>query len=830
MCNIGVDMLMLMELYVNIKLIMKKYIPANIEGKWQKKWSEDKLYLTDLSETKNKYYVLVELPYTSGDLHMGHWFTFTMGDILARFKKRQGLNVLFPNGFDTFGLPAENAAIKNNMHPKDWTYANIKQMRKQFDTMGVSIDWEKTAITCESEYYKWNQWIFLKMFEKDIAYRGKALANWCPNCQTVLANENVELGRCWRCDSEVVQKEIDQWFLKLTEYADQLIWQDPPQVDWPKPLVMSQNNWIGKSEGVMLSFKVKDMDIHFEMFDSVPQTFMAQTFTVIAPEHPKVKKLVKGTKYEKEVMEFVEKLRKKKAENKFEIDKETEGIFTGRYIEYTPTGKLIPIWVASFVIYEYGTGVVNSSAHDERDFAFAKKYGLKLHPVMFPPDPVEAEKVKNLEYCYHHAPEGILEEPKEFKGRKWGEVREDIIKYIEKKGYGKRKVQYHLHNWSISRQRYWGTPIPIIYCDNCGTVPVPEKDLPVELPYEVDYTPQGKPPLATAEEWVKVKCPKCGSKAFREVETMDGFVDNSWYFYRYLDHKNNKKIFERKLVHDWIPVDIYIGGAEHTVGHTLYSRFFTKFFHDLGLISFDEYALKRVHHGVILGPDGARMSKSQGNVVNPDEEVKKYGADAIRIYLMFLGPFDIVTAWNPNGVNGIYHFLQRVWMLQEKLQTTHYKLRTEDLRIMHKTIKKVGEDIEALKYNTAIASLMEWLNHLSKKTKVSKEEYKTFLMLLAPFAPHITEELWHILKEEYSIHQQSFPQFDKKYLEEDDVSVVVQVNGKVRDILVIQKDKVSNKEVIEKMAKEAPKVKRFLERDNVEKVVYVPGKVINFVT
>ncbi|MBI2017773.1 leucine--tRNA ligase [Candidatus Daviesbacteria bacterium] len=845
---------------------MKKYIPNQIEPKWQKKWREGALYLTNLSKNDNKYYVLVELPYTSGDLHMGHWFTFTMGDILARFKKRQGFNVLFPIGFDAFGLPAENAAIKQNIHPRDWTYGNIERMRTQFETLGASMDWTKTMVACDPKYYKWNQWIFLKMLEQGSTYRGRALSNWCPNCQTVLANENVELGRCWRCGTEVITKEIEQWFFKITDYAEKLLWPESPKVDWPKHLREGQNNWIGKSEGVIYRFKVKDMNIYFEMFDSVPQTFMAQTFTVIAPEHPKLYELVKGTKYEKKVMNFVDKIRRKKAADKFEADKEVEGVFTGRYIEYTPTGQNIPLWVASFVIAEYGTGVVNSSAHDERDFAFAKKYDLPLHPVMFPSDPVEAKKVRNLEYCYHHAPDGILQEPAEFKGRKWAGVRADIIDYIEKKGFGKRAIQYHLHDWSISRQRYWGTPIPIIYCDKCGTVPVPEKDLPVELPYKVDYAPQGKPPLATAEDWVNVECPKCGGPAKREVETMDTFVDSAWYFFRYLDPENDQQIFDKKVVKDWMPLEIYIGGPEHTLGHALYSRFFTMIFHDLGLINFDEYAKKRIHHGTILGPDGSRMSKSRGNVVNPDEEVKNYGADAIRVYLMFLGPFDIVTSWNPNGVNGAYHFLQRVWSLRDKLLpigrgliAQESSLSQADLKMIHKTIKKVTEDIEGLKYNTAIASLMEWLNHLSKKESISKEEYKTFLLLLAPFSPHITEELWEIVNREssivyrknkndkqslrsndlkrqtindkrnWSIHKQLWPQFDKKYLEEEEIVIIVQINGKVRDSIMIQKDIINNKEDIEKFAKQAANAKKYLAGKTVKKVVYVEGKVINFV-
>ena len=834
---------------------MKKYIPSEIEPKWQKKWKEDKLYAVDLEKPAKKYYLLVEFTYPSGDLHIGHWFAFAVPDVLGRLKRMQGYDVFFPNGFDAFGLPAENAAIQRGVHPRDWTMTNIENMKKQFSLMGATCNFENEVITCLPNYYKWNQWIFLKMLERGIAYKGKALANWCPNCQTVLANENVENGRCWRCETEVIQKEVEQWFLKITAYAERLLWTDETKIDWPKPIREGQNNWIGKSEGVNLRFKVKDMDIHFEMFDSVPQTFMAQTFTVIAPEHPAVYELVKGTDHEKPVMEFIKKLRKKKAENKFEINKDIEGIFTGRYIEYKPTGKLIPIWVASFVVYEYGTGVVNASAHDERDFTFAKKYGIPLHPVMFPPDPKEAEKVRNLEYCYHHAPDGILEEPKEFKGRKWGEVREDIIKYIEKKGYGKRKVQYHLHDWSISRQRYWGTPIPIINCPSCGVVPVPEKDLPVELPYEVDWAPKGKPPLATADDWIKVSCPTCGGEGKREAETMDTFVDSSWYFLRYLDHKNQKQIANSKRLNNWMPVDIYFGGAEHTLGHTLYSRFFVKFLSDLGYLGdlrLSEYAQKRVNHGVILGPDGQRMSKSHGNVVNPDEQVKQYGADTIRLYLCFIGPYDIVAPWNPGSVHGVYHFLQRVWGLQEKLEqtviaSTFDKLsvnsakqsqteiassktpRNDDLHIMHKTIKKVTEDIESIKFNTPVAALMEWLNHLSRKEKITVEEYKTFLLLLAPFAPHITEELWEIIGEFGSIHQQSYPVFDNKYLEEGEASIVVQVNGKIRDILVIGNDVVSDKEVIEKKAKEKEKVNKFLDKKNIKKVIHVPGKIINFV-
>jgi leucyl-tRNA synthetase len=671
---------------------MSRYDPKAVEAKWQETWQKNKQYDFSYEAEGEPYYDLVELPYPSGDLHLGHWFAFVPPDAFARFKKMSGYNVFFPMGFDAFGLPAENAAIKRSVHPKDWTESNIETMTNQFKTMGTMLAWNQEVITCEPKYYGWNQWIFLKMFEKGLAYRGSAISNWCPVDQTVLANENIEAGKCWRCGNEVVQKEIEQWFLKITDYADKLIWTDDAKVDWPKPVRVGQNNWIGKSQGVTFRYKVKDLDIHFEMYDSVPQTFMAQTFTVMAPEHPAVIDLVKGTKYEKDVMAFVEKIKQKKAGNKFQIDKEVDGVFTGRYIEYTPTGKLIPIWLASFVIYEYGTGVVNASAHDERDFAFAKKYNLELHPVMFPPDAKEAEKVKNLEYAYHHAPEGILQEPKEFKGRRWGEVREDIIKFIEKNGYGKGTTQFHLHDWSISRQRYWGTPVPIIHCDDCGMVPVPEKDLPIELPYDVDFMPKGKPPLASNDKWLKVKCPKCGKDAKRDAETLDTFFDSSWYFFRYLDPDYAQGPFDTEKAKKLTPVDVYFGGAEHTLGHTLYARFFTKFFKDLGLVDFDEFALKRVQHGVILGPDGNRMSKSKGNVVNPDDLVKEYGADTVRLYLSFMMPYIETTApFDPGAIGGIYRFLKRIWELYEKVGEDEPS--EVSLHNMNKTIKKVTEDL-----------------------------------------------------------------------------------------------------------------------------------------
>ena len=816
---------------------MNKYIPSQIEPKWQKKWQEDKLYAVNLDDPKKKYYLLVEFTYPSGDLHIGHWFAFAVPDVLGRFKRMQGFRVFFPNGFDAFGLPAENAAIQRGVHPKDWTLSNIKNMKKQFSLMGAIHDWENEVITCLPNYYKWNQWIFLKMLKKGIAYKGKALANWCEFDQTVLANENVEDGKCWRCGTEVIQKEVEQWFLKITDYAERLLWSDPPSVDWPKPVREGQNNWIGKSEGMDITFQVDSSKDRIVTYTVFPETIFGVTYMVLAPEHILVENLT-TKENENLVKNYIKKTKSKSEMERTSLEKEKTGAFTGSYCINPVNGKKVPVWIADYVIGTYGTGaVMGVPGSDHRDFEFAQKYDLEIIRVIGK-SVNDDSPVQNQSDVLE---EGIIVNSAQFNGLTTPEQARDKIKdWMEENGYGKRKVQYHLHDWSISRQRYCGTPIPIIYCDKCGTVPVPEKDLPVELPYKVDYAPKGKPPLATADDWVNVKCPNCGGKAEREVETMDTFVDSSWYFLRYLDNQNDKEIAKDKRLTDWMPVDIYFGGAEHTLGHTLYSRFFVKFLKDIGILKFEEYAKKRVHHGVILGPDGARMSKSRGNVVNPDAQVKEFGADAVRLYLCFIGPYDIVTPWNPGGIHGVYHFLQRVWGLQGKVSKEGKvsNVSREDFRFMHKTIKKMSEDIENIKFNTAVAALMEWLNYLSAKgnlstsfeTRVQSEEYETFLLLLAPFAPHITEELWSGMGQKYSIHQQSWPAFDNKYLEDQQILLIVQINGKLRDVLKIAKDIVSNKEAVEEIAKGQQKVKKYLAGARVEKVVYISGKVINFVT
>lgn len=816
--------------FVKIECMKKKYIPSEIEPKWQRQWEKDELFKIDLTDFKKRKYILVEFSYPSGDLHIGHWFAFVVPDIYARYARMRGHNVFFPNGFDAFGLPAENAAIKKGIHPKDWTLSNIKKMKKQFSTMGASFNWEQEVITCLPEYYKWNQWIFLKMLEKGIAYRGSSLANWCPNCQTVLANENVESGKCWRCGTDIVQKDVEQWFLKITDYAERLLWGDSPKVDWPKAVREGQNNWIGKSEGTDIEFKIDNSQSTIKVYTVFPETIFGVTYMVLAPEHQLVHELTAQDQKE-EVNKYIKLSQRKSELERKSLERQKTGVFTGSYCINPVNGQKAPVWIADYVISTYGTGaVMGVPGSDHRDFEFAKKYGLEIIRVIGKnendhSEVLTADDVLEEGWIVNSGQFNTLETP--------NPAREKIKNWMEEKHFAKRTINYQIHDWSVSRQRYWGTPIPIIYCSDCGIVPVPQKDLPVELPYEVDYAPKGKPPLATAEDWVNVNCPKCGKMGKREVETMDTFFDSSWYFFRYLDPGNDKEIFDTKVIENWLPLDIYFGGAEHTLGHTLYSRFFTKFFHDLKLISFDEYAKKRINRGLILGSDGQKMSKSRGNVINPDEQVKSYGADAVRLYLAFIGPYaETVAPWETGGLNGVYHFLQRVWALSDKVQKDKGELQGKDLKMMHKTIKKVTEDLENLKFNTAVASLMEYLNYLSAKDKVHWEEYKTLLLLLSPFAPHITEEIWSEKAgpvEKYSIHKQPWLKFDNKFLEEEEIEVAVQINGRVRDIIMIQKDILSNNKEVENMSKKSDKVNRYLHGVSVKKVIYIPGKIINFV-
>ena len=895
---------------------MRKYQPQEFEKKWSERWKLEKIsnftalpagrqfpISKQASNNKQpiskKYYVLVELPYTSGDLHIGHWFTFTTPDVLARYKRMNGYEVFFPIGYDAFGLPAENAAIKRKIHPKDWTMKNIKNMTKQFQTMGTMINnWDEVVITCSPEYYRWNQWIFLKMFERGLAYRGKALSNWCETDQTVLANENIENGNCWRCGNPVVQKEVEQWFLKITDYADRLLWRDRdnPQgsnmdptnpeglrqenVDWPKQVQVGQNNWIGRKVGINMAYPVIGTNEIITCFTTAPVNF-GMTFIVLAPDHKLVKKILTGkikvdAKNLNKIKDYIEESLSKTEQQRLVDVRDKTGEFTGLYAKNRIAGWDVPIWISDFVVGEVGTGAVQGCpGHDYKDFEFAKKFGLPIIRVVVGPDG-DNSKIDKPEQIIVKGMPGKMVNSKFLNGLDFADGLEKTMDYAEKKSWGKRVNSYHLRDWSVSRQRYWGTPVPMIHCQNCGIVPVPEKDLPVGLPYEVDFTPKGKPPLATNEKWLNVKCPACGSEVKRDAETLDTFFDSAWYWFRYVSPHYDKAPFATDAVARLTPVDVYFGGAEHTLGHTLYARFFTKFFHDLGLVDYEEFALKRVQHGVVLGPDGFRMSKSRGNVVNPDDQVGEYGADTVRMYLCFMMPYEATSPWSDKTIAGVNRFLNRVWkiFLNFKLQNPNDKSNIKSkiqnnvtmkqwnnnaknkslVSKLNKTIKKVTNDIERIKMNTAIAAMMELLNaweaavEADQRRKVTRKDAdprksasssafnpllsidhaKDFLKVLAPFAPFMTEEIWRsVLGEKTSIHLSQWPKVDEKALIGEEIKIPIQVNGKVRSVISVSLEQLAEKSVVEKAVKDE-KVKKYVEGKKY-KVIYVKGKILNLV-
>lgn len=808
-------------------MLAMAYDHQKIEKKWQNRWEAERAFEVTEDPSKPKWYTLVEFPYPSGaGLHVGHVRSYTALDIVSRLKRRQGMNVLYPIGWDAFGLPTENYAIKHKIHPREATKTNIANFTRQIKSLGLSFDWSREIDTTDPAYYKWTQWIFLQLYKKGLAYQADIPINWCPKCKIGLANEEVIDGKCERCGTETTRRQMKQWMLAITKYADRLI-DDLKLVDYLPKISQQQINWIGRSEGVNVHCKIKGFDYTFDVYDSVPQTFMAQTFAVIAAEHPMLAEIVKGTPQEKAVMECAQNIQKKKVAREFGTDDSVEGMFTGRYIENPYGTGDLPLWVASFVVMDYGSGIVNCSAHDERDFAFAKKYGIPLRPVLLPPDPVEAEKVRNLEFCYHHAEGGILTAPEEFKGRQWGEVREDIITFLEKKGIASRAVNYKLRDWVFSRQHYWGEPIPLIHCPTCGVVPVPDDQLPVVLPDVEHYEPtdNGESPLAKMKIWRSVACPKCSGPAQRETDTMPNWAGSSWYFLRYTDSKNDQMFAAPDKLKYWMQVDLYNGGMEHTTLHLLYSRFWHKFLFDQGLVPHTEPYARRYSHGTVLANDGKKMSKSLGNVVNPDDVLAEFGADALRLYEMFMGPFEDMIAWDTKNVTGVQRFLDKAYKLREKVGDT--RLSPSITRVLHRTLIKVQDDIVDMKFNTAVSAMMIALNQMEKESTIYREDWMLFLHILNPFAPHLTEELWELLGQTTLLSREPWPAANEEYVKQDSLTIVVQINGKMRTQL--QLPVAAGKNEIEAAALANEKVQEYLAGLSPRKVIVVPGRLINIV-
>lgn len=912
----------------------KQYNHAQIETKWQEIWKKNKTFKTDTSDTsKPKWYNLIMFPYPSGDLHIGHWYNFAPADVIARYKRMQGFNVLNPIGFDAFGLPAENAAIKRNIHPSDWTKQNITNMISQLEKMGPSYDWDRVVDTSDPQYYKWTQWCFIQLYKKGLAYKKNAAANWCPSCKSVLANEQAEGGVCWRCGSQVEQRMIEQWFFKITDYADELQ-QQVENLDWPEKIKLMQKNWIGKSEGALIRFNLDNSDQSIQVFSTRPDTIMGASFLVLAPEHPMVSQCTTPNQKREIELYLLETKQKTEFERISQKEHKT-GAFTGSYAIHPVTNQKIPVWIADFVLPNYAQGaIMGVPGHDDRDYAFAKAHDLPIYFIALPSEvsslitnkSVDPDLFKKLEDTGHYTmqefstwgtrihfkqehireftmlvqahlqegpwfvhtdglerqvifketvinadPDGgwlrakdfgrqkkIIEDSLEFtfpeegflgpilnkedmylvdsgifSGNTISQGIQNITKYLKEKGQADKTVQYRLRDWLVSRQRYWGPPIPIIYCEKCGTVPVPDSDLPVELPYNVDYTPKETSVLGSSEEFVKVICPQCNGPARRDTDTMDTFVDSSWYFLRYIDPHNTQKAFpskeENNLINHWLPVDKYIGGAEHAVLHLLYSRFFVKVFRDLGFLSFDEPFQALFNQGTILGPDHQKMSKSKGNVINPDELVLHYGADTVRVYLCFLGPYDQGGPWNPSGIEGASRFVRRLFSLLTSDQEPDQNI-SKDIEVhLNKLIKKVTQDIPAMKFNTAIAAFMEFINQ-SMNVGLTITQKKTLTKLIAPFCPYLAEEIWHELvplEEKSTVHTMLWPAYDQSLLIEQEVEVVIQINSKVRGRVLVSKD--ATQAEVEHASKMIEKVKDYLNDSNIKKVIYVPHKIINYI-
>ncbi|KAA5807378.1 leucine--tRNA ligase [Thermoanaerobacterium thermosaccharolyticum] len=807
----------------------------DIDRKWQKKWEETKLYKFNPQNMDKKLYCLEMFSYPSGaKLHAGHWYNYGPADSWARMKRMQGYEVFHPMGFDAFGLPAENYAIKTGIHPQDSTLQNIKTMERQLREMGATFDWDYEVITCLPEYYKWTQWVFLQLYKKGLAYRKKAPVNWCPSCKTVLANEQVVEGTCERCGTEVTKKDLTQWFLKITDYAEELL-EKLDELDWPEKTKMMQRNWIGKSDGAEIEFKVDGKDISFKVFTTRADTLYGVTYVVLAPENEIVDQITTD-KYRRNVEEYKEYARKQSEIERLSTEKEKTGVFTGAYAIHPITGEKLPIWISDYVLATYGTGCVMAvPAHDERDYMFAKKYDLPMKRVIKGRDGVD-DSLPFVEY-------GILVDSGDFTGSKSEDARIEIVKMLEKEGKGSLKVNYRLRDWLVSRQRYWGAPIPIIHCEKCGLVPVPEEDLPVLLPYNVEFSPDGESPLKKSEEFMNTTCPKCGGKALRDPDTLDTFVDSSWYFLRYPDNKNDKEPFNKELIDKMLPVDKYIGGAEHACMHLLYARFVTKALRDLGYLDFDEPFKSLIHQGIILGPDGNKMSKSRGNTISPDEYINEYGSDVFRMYLMFGFAFTEGGPWNDDGIKAMSRFISRIERLvdkfiQEKDKQGKDAFDNEEKElnyVRNYTIKSVTDDAEKFQFNTAIARIMELVNALykydgeveNKNMKLYEETIADLIRVLAPFAPHFSEEMWERMGYSYSVFNQKWPEYDDKALVKDTIEIAIQVNGKVRGRLEIPSG-ATEKEIQDK-ALVVESIKQFIEGKEIKKVVVVKNRLVNIV-
>lgn len=820
-----------------------KYDFKTIEEKWQKKWEADHAFKTTEDTSKPKYYALEMFPYPSGNLHMGHVRNYSIGDVVARYKKMQGFNVLHPMGWDSFGLPAENAAIKHGTPPAEWTWKNIDNMRTQLKRLGFAIDWDREVATAKEEYYKFTQWMFLQLFKNGLAYKKKSFVNWCPSCQTVLANEQVVNGKCERCKSEVGKRDLEQWFFSITKYADRLLKDIDKLGGWPDKVKSMQTNWIGKSEGAELKFRLDGSDEELTVFTTRPDTVYGVSYMVIAPEHPIVESLISGRPEEAACREFIKKVHGMSEIMRSSTDTEKEGVFTGRYVINPLNGKKVPLYLANYVFLDYGTGIVMGvPAHDQRDFDFAKKYNLPIEIVVQP----EGQNMKGEDLTEAFAAEGIMENSGEFDGMNNREALKKIIDYVEEKGIGERKVNFRLRDWLISRQRYWGAPIPVVYCEKCGTVPIPESELPVRLPENVKFTGQGKSPLSECEEFMNTTCPKCGGHARRESDTMDTFVCSSWYYLRYCDPHNDKMPFAKDKVDYWMNVDQYIGGVEHAILHLLYARFFTKVLYDLGYVSCEEPFENLLTQGMVL-KDGSKMSKSVGNVVSPDEIVAKYGADTARLFILFAAPPERDLDWNDTAVEGAYKFLNRVWravdelkpfMSDEKVVSASLNAEEKKLRFaVNASIKKVTEDFERFSFNTAISSIMEMVNELYRyKDATAPESYskpligealRSLIVLLSPIVPHITQEMWESIGNNTALFDTPWPSFDESALVVSEVEIVVQINGKIRDKMTVSAD--LSREQMEEIAKTSDKVKALIGDKQIVKVIAVPKKLINIV-